>query len=95
MRVAAIVSCLLLCFALGCTSKEARIAEQRETANAFFDKKEWSEAKIAYLNLLQLAPNDAEAHYKMGETLWALQEFGEARFHGPLSPAARRRAARA
>ena len=40
MRVAAIVSCLLLCFALGCTSKEARIAEQRETANAFFDKKE-------------------------------------------------------
>ena len=77
MRVAAIVSCLLLSFALGCTSKEARIAEQRQTANEFFDKKEWSEAKIAYLNLLQLAPNDAEAHYKMAETLWALQEFGE------------------
>ncbi len=78
MRVAAILCSLLLSVVLGCTSKEARIAEQREAATAFFDDEEWSEAKIAYLNLLQLAPNDAEAHYKMAETLWALQEFGEA-----------------
>ena len=78
MRVAAILCSLLLAAAVGCTSKEARIAEQQKAATEFFDKKEWSEAKIAYLNLLQLAPNDAEAHYKMGETLWAMQEFGEA-----------------
>ncbi len=78
MRVAAILCSLLLAAAVGCTSKEARIAEQRKAANEFFDKKEWSEAKIAYLNLLQFAPNDAEAHYKMAETLWAMQEYGEA-----------------
>ena len=78
MRVAAILSVLLLAAAVGCTSQEARVAEQRKAANEFFDKKEWSEAKIAYMNLLQLAPNDAEAHYKMAETLWAMQEYGEA-----------------
>jgi tetratricopeptide (TPR) repeat protein len=77
-RFAALVSTLLLAAAVGCTSKEARIAEQRTAAEAFFEKKEWSEAKIAYMNLLQLAPNDAEAHYKMAETLWNMQEFGEA-----------------
>jgi len=78
MRFAAILCSLLLAAAVGCTSKEARIAEQRKTANEFFDKKEWSEAKVAYMNLLQFAPNDAEAHYKMAETLWAMQEYGEA-----------------
>ena len=78
MRVAAILCSLLLAAAVGCTSKEARIAEQRKVATEFFDKKEWTEAKIAYLNLLQFAPNDAEAHYKMAETLWAMQEYGEA-----------------
>jgi tetratricopeptide (TPR) repeat protein len=78
MRVVAILCSLLLTAAVGCTSKEARIAELRKTSNEYFDKKEWSEAKIAYLNLLQLAPNDAETHYKMAETLWAMQEYGEA-----------------
>ena len=77
MRVAAILCSLLLAAVLGCTSKEVRINEQRKVANEFFDQKEWSEAKIAYLNLLQLAPNDADAHYKMAETLWAMQEYGE------------------
>ncbi len=78
MRVAAILSFLLLAVAVGCTSQEARVAEQRKAANEFFEKKEWSEAKIAYMNLLQLAPNDADAHYKMAETLWAMQQYGEA-----------------
>ncbi|MEX2206975.1 MAG: tetratricopeptide repeat protein [Myxococcota bacterium] len=78
MRVAAILCVLLLAAAVGCTSKETRIAEQRTAADAFFEEKEWSEAKIAYMNLLQIAPNDAEAHYKMAETLWAMQEYGEA-----------------
>jgi tetratricopeptide (TPR) repeat protein len=74
----AILCFLMLAAALGCTSQEARVADQRKAANEFFEKKEWSEAKIAYMNLLQLEPNDAEAHYKMAETLWALQEYGEA-----------------
>jgi tetratricopeptide (TPR) repeat protein len=79
MRAGRFLCALLLVAAVAaCTSQEARIAEQRKAADEFFDKKEWSEAKIAYTNLLQLAPNDADAHYKMGDTLWALQEYGEA-----------------
>jgi tetratricopeptide (TPR) repeat protein len=75
---AVLVAVLLLAALGGCTSREARIAEQRKTATEYYDKKEWSEAKIALLNLLKLTPNDAEAHYQMAETLWALQEYGEA-----------------
>jgi tetratricopeptide (TPR) repeat protein len=78
MRAAVLVAALLLAALGGCTSREARIAEQRKTATEYFDKKEWTEAKIALLNLLKLTPNDGEAHYQMAETLWALQEYGEA-----------------
>ena len=78
MRAAALVCMLVLVGLAGCTSREARIAEQRKAATEYFDKKEWSEAKIALKNLLKLAPNDGEAHYQMGETLWNLQEYGEA-----------------
>ncbi len=79
MRAAVLLSVLLLLVGIGgCTSREARIAEQRKTATEYFDKKEWNEAKIAFLNLLKLAPNDAEANYQMAETLWALQEYGDA-----------------
>ena len=78
MRAAALICMLVLAGLAGCTSREARIAEQRKAATEYFDKKEWSEAKIALKNLLKLAPNDAEAHYQMAETLWNLQEYGEA-----------------
>jgi len=78
MRAAVLAAVLLVAAISGCTSREARIAESRKAATEYFDKKEWSEAKIAFLNLLKLAPNDAEAHYQMAETLWALQEYGEA-----------------
>lgn len=78
MRALPFLCAALLLAVAACTSQEARVAQQRQSANEYFDKKEWSEAKIAYTNLLQLAPNDAEAHYKMAETLWALQEYGEA-----------------
>ena len=78
MRAAVVCSVLLLLVAAGgCKSREARIAERRQAAKEYFDKKEWSEAKIALLNLLNLAPNDGEAHYQMAETLWNLQEYGE------------------
>src|SRR5258705_11025236 len=78
MRAAALVCMLVLVGLAGCTSREARIAEQRKAATEYFDKKEWSEAKIALKNLLKLAPNDGEAHYQMAETLWNMQEYGEA-----------------
>lgn len=78
MKRAAVVVLVVLAAVVGCTSREARIADQRKTADGYFDQKEWNEAKIAYMNLLKLAPNDAEAHFKMADTLWNLQEYGDA-----------------
>jgi tetratricopeptide (TPR) repeat protein len=77
MRAVVVAVCLLAALG-GCTSREARIAEARKSATEYYDKKEWSEAKIALLNLLKLTPNDAQPHYEMAETLWNLQEYGEA-----------------
>ncbi|HTO70261.1 MAG TPA: tetratricopeptide repeat protein [Myxococcota bacterium] len=81
MRSAVLVLMLALLAVAGCTSREARIAEERKEAVGFYDKKEWNDAKVAYLKLLKLAPNDAEAHYQMAETLWNLQEYGESLWH--------------
>ncbi len=78
MRAAFLVVALCLAVLGGCTSREARIAEARKAATEYYDRKEWSEAKIALLNLLKLTPNDGDAHYQMAETLWNLQEYGEA-----------------
>ena len=78
MRPLRILLSLLVLVTLACTSQEERITQHREAANQYFEAEQWSEAKIEFLNLLQLAPDDAEAHFKMAETLWNLQEFGEA-----------------
>ena len=60
--------------ASGCGSSEERIAEHRARANEYFEAEQWAEAKIEFLNLLDLDPDDAEAHYKMGQVLFNLQD---------------------
>ncbi len=58
----------------GCGSTEERIAEHRAKANEYFEAEQWAEAKIEFLNLLDAAPDDAEAHYKMGQVLFNLED---------------------
>ncbi|MFQ5515606.1 MAG: tetratricopeptide repeat protein [Myxococcota bacterium] len=69
---------LALLLVVACTSKEERAAAYRARAEAYVEAEQWSEAKIELLNLLQLAPNDAAAHYRLGNTQWSLDEYSEA-----------------
>lgn len=77
-QIAAIAGALAL--ALGCQSPEERLSEHLERAEDYFDEELWNEAKIEFLNVLQLDPENAEAHFKMGEILWRLGEFAEGRW---------------
>lgn len=76
MRVA-----LALCVSallVGCMSEEARRARHQERAGAYFESQQWAEAKIEFLNWIQLDPENAEAHHKLAETQLQLREFGDA-----------------
>ncbi len=65
---------------VGCRSPEERLAEHLERAQTYFDAQKWNEAKIEYLNVVQIAPDHAEGHYKLAEVLWKLESYGEARW---------------
>jgi Tfp pilus assembly protein PilF len=78
MRGAKIAGAVLL--VLACQSPEERLAEHVQRAETYYESKEWEEAKIEFLNVLQLDPDNADAHFKMGDTLWELREYAEARW---------------
>ena len=63
---------------VGCQSEEERKTQYSERAEAYFEDEEWEEAKIEFLNLIQVDPENAEARYKLAETQWKLGEFGDA-----------------
>jgi tetratricopeptide (TPR) repeat protein len=73
--------------ALGCSDPAERTEQYRARANEYFENEQWNEAKIEFVNLLQVAPEDAESHYKMGQVLFRLQEYREGL--GQLSEAVR------
>ncbi len=51
----------------GCQSQEEQRAERAVRAAEYYDAEQWNKAKIEYLNLLQLSPDDGEANYRLGE----------------------------
>jgi len=63
---------------LACRSPEDRKAEFESQAQSYFAEEKWSEAKIELMNLLQVDPDDPNAHYKLAESHWNLREFGDA-----------------
>lgn len=73
-----LIAIALVLTVLGCQSQEARIAEHEERANAYFENEEWGEAKIEFLNLIQVDPENAEARTKLGDTLYKLGEYADA-----------------
>jgi len=76
MRV--VVALVAVLLAAGCQSREERQAAHAERALEFFEAEQWSEAKIEYLNLLRLDPEDADASYHLAEAQFKLGEFGDA-----------------
>ena len=51
----------------GCQNQEAKLAEHMARGDAYIKEEKASEAVIEYKNALQLAPNDAKAHYGLAQ----------------------------
>ena len=74
----ALVSMLTL-FA-GCSSPEDRLSEHQRLAAEYLEAERWEEAKIELWNVIQLEPENGQAHFDMARTLWELREFPESRW---------------
>lgn len=71
---------VIAAIAVGCQSKQEQLEEYRKRAEAYYAEKKWPEAKIEFLNMLQVDDSDAAANFKLGETLLSLGEGSDALF---------------
>jgi tetratricopeptide (TPR) repeat protein len=80
-----IIGLVLLALAIAaCQSDEEKLAEYTKRGNEYLENKDFKEAIIEYKNVLQIDPNDGEAHYqlakaylgdkKVRESFWELRE---------------------
>jgi superkiller protein 3 len=60
----------------GCRSNEQVIAEHSKRGEEYSNDKKWAEAVIEYKNVLQLDPNNAQAHYGLAK---AFLQLGQAK----------------
>ena len=58
----------LVCLSCDWSSPEAKKAKHRERAISYFEKSQYQEARFEYQNVVQIDPNDADAHYRLGLT---------------------------
>ena len=58
----------LVCLSCDWSSPEAKKAKHRERAISYFEKGQYQEARIEYQNVLQIDPEDANAHYQLALT---------------------------
>ena len=73
----AIALCAVFLALVGCQSQEEQRAEHAQRAAEYYDAEQWNEAKIEYLNLLQLSPDDGEANFRLGEVQRRLGEYAD------------------
>ena len=69
--IRAMLTCLLVTFvSTGCDwfSPEAKKAKHRERAISYFEKGQYQEARVEFQNVVQIDPNDADAHYRLALT---------------------------
>ena len=66
-HLSALVLPLLLMAVSGCTKETAamKAAHHKERAIVYFDKGEYREAIVELKNVVQIAPNDPDAHYRL------------------------------
>ncbi len=48
---------------LGCQEDQSRLTQHLERGDAYLEEEKWAEAIIEYKNVVQLDPNNADAHY--------------------------------
>ncbi len=75
---------LALAVGVGCSDPEAAVKEHRTLGQGYLDGEQWAEAEIEYRNILQIDPNDADAHWGLAQArlgagdargaYWELQE---------------------
>ncbi len=58
----------LACLSCDWASPEAKKAKHREHTISYFEKSQYQEARFEYQNVVQIDPNDADAHYRLGST---------------------------
>lgn len=58
----------------GCQNQEAKLAEHMTRGDAYMKEEKATEAVIEYKNALQIAPNDAKAHYGLAQAYLANKE---------------------
>jgi tetratricopeptide (TPR) repeat protein len=58
----------------GCQNQESKLAEHMSRGEAYMKDQKPSEAVIEYKNALQIAPNDAKAHYGLAQAHMANKE---------------------
>jgi Tfp pilus assembly protein PilF len=58
----------LLCLGCDWFSPEAKKAKHRERASSYFEKGQYQEARVEYQSVVQIDPNDADAHYRLALT---------------------------
>jgi tetratricopeptide (TPR) repeat protein len=82
MRLAArAFSAVALGLLLACGTSEQQIASHRQKAKEYIETKQWNEAKIELVNVLNARPDDGEAHFLLGDVLLNLTEYRDAHAH--------------
>jgi tetratricopeptide (TPR) repeat protein len=78
-RGAALLLCALALVALvHCSSQEQEIADFMARGDGYVDNEQWKEAIIEYRNVLQLDPNNADAHYKLAKAYMKTEQLKDA-----------------
>jgi len=67
---------LILCLLVACQGDEQKLAKHMARGEKYSEAEQWEEAIIEYKNVLQIAPNDAQAHFGLSQ---AYLKTGEAR----------------
>ncbi|OPX18670.1 MAG: hypothetical protein BZ151_13480 [Desulfobacca sp. 4484_104] len=66
-------ACIAILF--GCSKNPAqKKADHLQRAQDYVKAEKYKEARIEYLNVVQIDPKDAKAHYQLGEVYLKLQE---------------------
>ena len=68
---------LLAACGLACQSNEAKMAEHMTRGKSYVDEEKWPEAAIEFKNVLQLDPNQADAHYQLSQAYLRMQKVRE------------------
>ncbi len=59
---------------LACQSEEDKLAGHKSRGDAYMEEEKWSEAVIEYKNVLQIDPQDAEAHWGLAQAYLNLKQ---------------------